>query len=359
MMKSVVRNFISVDNRRSIRRLINILQAKGITVASKNKVFTSIYYSIVNGSFKNEQRAVLSGRVEFNRNKNTVNESSPQLRRNIHRLEKGLIMKTRRDIFGEAFILETVELFASAYDSPNWCREEKQWAEDILSMYFKTVGSSEVIDFARNKYSAIDKAIDSENAYVPYQRANIANKSSISVDDLRTLFEQRRSVRWYSEEAVPEQLINQAIELAKTAPSACNRQPFEFLVINDPKIAPEVTSIAAGTSGFSHQVPCLILAVGDLSCYPTEADKNVIYIDASLASMQLMLAFETIGLSSCPINWPVNEANEIKLRSKIALPKHKRVVMMISVGYADPTSFIAYSSKKSLSVMKTTLENYK
>nr|WP_233090075.1 nitroreductase family protein [Vibrio sp. IB15] len=268
-------------------------------------------------------------------------------------------MKTRRDVFGEAFILETVELFSNARGASDWCVEEKQWAEDILSNYFNTVGSSEVIDLARTKYNGLENNTKAKGSYIPYQRSLVAEKSHITPNELKLLLDQRRSVRWYKEAPIPEKLIDQAIELAKTAPSACNRQPYEFLVINDPILAPEVTSIAAGTSGFSHQVPCIILVVGDLSCYPTEADKNVIYIDASLASMQLMLAFETLGLSSCPINWPVNEENEKNLRSKVSLPEHKRVVMMISVGYADPESLIAYSSKKSLSIMKTTLENYK
>jgi hypothetical protein len=57
--------------------------------------------------------------------------------------------------------------------------------------------------------------------------------------------------------------------------------------------ASEVAATAMGTAGFSNNIPALIAVVGDLSAYPAERDRHVIYIDGGLATMQLMLAFET------------------------------------------------------------------
>ena len=48
----------------------------------------------------------------------------------------------------------------------------------------------------------------------------------------------------------------------------------------------------------------IVQVVGNLAAYPLERDRHLIYIDSALASMQLMLAAETLGLSTCPINWP-------------------------------------------------------
>ncbi|MBO2640740.1 nitroreductase family protein [Shewanella algae] len=266
-------------------------------------------------------------------------------------------MQPRKKIFAEAYIIECVGLFKDATKNGCICDEEYKWALDVLTLYFSVVGNTKRISQARNEFNSIKIGINSDKKYIPYKRAECI-KSDVSYEELMQLAQQRRSVRWYKNEIVPDQKINMAIELAKTAPSACNRQPFEFLVINDKEIAPKITSLANGTTGFSEQVPCVVLMIGDLSCYATEADRHVIYIDSALASMQFMLALETLGLSSCPINWPEIESNEIALRKEVSLPEYKRVVMMISVGFADEESYIPYSSKKSISVLRTSIKSY-
>ena len=90
-----------------------------------------------------------------------------------------------------------------------------------------------------------------------------------------------------------------------------------------------------------------MVVVGDLSAYPYERDRHLIYVDASLASMQLMLALETLGLSSCPINWPDIEVMERGMAEVLDLSFHERPIMLISVGYPDPRGNIPFSQKKS------------
>jgi nitroreductase len=102
-----------------------------------------------------------------------------------------------------------------------------------------------------------------------------------------------------------------------------------------------------GTKGFADNVPCTIVVSGDLSYYPTERDRHLIYIDSALAGMQLMLALETLGLSSCPINWPDLEDKEIKISNLLNLPQTIRPTMLIAVGYGANEGKIPYSQKKS------------
>ena len=63
----------------------------------------------------------------------------------------------------------------------------------------------------------------------------------------------------------------------------------------------------------------------------------LVYIDGSLAAMQLMLALESLGLSSCSINWPDVEERERQLAKILGLAYQERTVMLLAVGYADPT----------------------
>jgi nitroreductase len=131
------------------------------------------------------------------------------------------------------------------------------------------------------------------------------------------------------------------------APSACNRQPFKFIQLSGADAA-TAAGFAMGTTGFAAQIPTLLVVVGDLSAYPAERDRHVIYIDGALASMQLMLALDTLGLASCPINWPDVERLERKMDKFLQLQPWQRPVMLIAVGYPDPTGGIPFSAKKSV-----------
>lgn len=314
-----------------------------VRLCSGNGFLASLYYCFFSREFYREHRAVLLGRLQFARLMRSQGENDAFLRRNVHRLEKGLIMRPRRGTFAEDYIGETVRCYAGATQSGTF-DGQRRWAGDVLGAYFSAVESTPRIDSARNAFSRA-QAPDESGQCVPYPH-NRLPACPISYDQLLVLFQRRRSVRWYQNKRVDNSLIEEAVRAASLAPSACNRQPFRFHVSNDPHKAAEIAHCAGGTGGFHHNLPCVIAVVGNLGAYPEARDRHVIYIDGSLAAMQLMLAFETLGLSTCPINWPDIEEKERLLAEKLGLAYHERTVMLLAVGYADPTGGIPYSDKK-------------
>jgi nitroreductase len=331
------------------------LQKIFLPLASKNKVCSGIYY-IFNQGFADEHLAVIRGCRAYYESLKDIGSSCALLRRNTHRLEKGLIMRPRRSVFAEGFIQETVECYSKAIRSPILDENEKKWATDVLDEYFAAVGSSRITEKARQAYSLarayypdtrceLYGGLENTPEYKPYQYADLpVNK--ISFDQLKDLYHRRRSVRWYKDQTVPLNLVQQAANIASFAPSACNRQPYTFYFCNDKAKAVSIAKCTGGTTGFAENLPSIIAIVGDLSVYPFERDRHLIYIDGSLGAMQLMLALETLGLSTCSINWPEVQANEKKIRKYIELKEYQRVVMLLAVGYADPVGGIPYSQKK-------------
>ncbi len=294
---------------------------------------------------------MLEGRIRYYENSGHGGRSSPLLRRNTHRVEKGLIMKPRRPVFAEGFILETVHAFNRARSTGTHSDEELTWAGDVLDEYFEVVSDTPVIRQARNVYytgargDAVPAEGERRTKSKPYPRSE-SPASAISFEDLFGLFVRRRSVRWYLDKTVSAELLRSAVDAAAQAPSACNRQPFRFIVTTEPASASRIAQCAGGTAGFSHQFPAIVVVVGNLSAYPLERDRHLIYIDAALASMQLMLAAETLGLATCPINWPDVDEAEKRIRKILKLPLHERVIMLIAIGYGDPASGVPYSQKK-------------
>ncbi|MDO6426508.1 nitroreductase family protein [Thalassotalea sp. 1_MG-2023] len=350
-MKSVLRKLLSPSLVSSLKSVVERVDKKIIPFFASNSFLSSFYYCFFSTKFRREHQSVLKGRLAYKASLDAINHSSVLLRRNTHRLEKGLIMQPRREIFAEAYIEETVECFRKCIASSSICSDELKWAQDVLVSYFAIVGDSDIINNAKARFETLTlKSFECASESLPYQhQARV--QAEVSSDQLLALFQQRRSVRWYEQKPVELELIKQAIEMASQAPSACNRQPFQFYTITDMNKASDVASIAMGTTGFSDNIPALIVVMGDLSAYPAERDRHVIYIDGGLASMQLMLAFETLGLSSCPINWPDIEICERKIAKKLALDKHLRPIMLMSVGYGQSTGKIPYSQKKSAEIL--------
>lgn len=334
-----------------LKQTLNHFQLLMVKCFASNGFLASVYYAFFSRQFDREHKAVLLGRLHYARQLAAPGKSSALLRRNIHRLEKGLIMQPRKTVFAEAYITETVAVYAAAMQQGQLCQQELCWATDVLQQYFTVVEDNAIIAAARAQFYRF-KAFDETPAgtAVPYAHHTLP-ANPVSYSQLLTLFQRRRSVRWYQQKPVESALLYQAIHAAALAPTACNRQPYQFYLINNAVKAADIAHCAMGTTGFAENIPCLIVVIGDLSAYEAERDRHVIYIDAALASMQLMLALESLGLQSCPINWPDTESRERELAQKLELAYWQRPVMLLATGYALPDGGVPFSQKKTAELL--------
>jgi nitroreductase len=349
-MKSILKKSLPISLIVFIVRLVGFMDRMIPPFFKNSQFLASIYYAFFSFKFGREHKAILAGKAAYQKSLKNIGDSSILLRRNTHRLEKGLIMKPRREIFAEDFIVETVKVYdlATSIDSLN--PNELKWVTDVLSEYFNVVKDTEIIANARALFNKCLKGIEQEKSFIPYSFDSLP-KNPIEFEDLHKLFIKRRSVRWYQNKTVPAELIEKAVNIATLAPSACNRQPYNFHVSHSKEKVLEIAKCAGGTPGWAENIPCIIVIVGDLSAYPSERDRHLIYIDGSLAAMQLMLAFETLGLSSCAINWPDIESAEGKMEKLLSLMPYERPIMLLSVGYAEAKGGIPYSQKKNAQVL--------
>lgn len=312
------------------------------------------FYYCLSPAFRREHQAVIMGKLLHLEDVEATDDVGAEytLRRNIHRLEKGLVMRPRRPVFATAYIGETVNCFAGLISS----RESRSeplicWSRDVLAKYFAIVSPDPRVDPHRERFHKVmENESPCNSQLVPYKR----ERSALAVDyqGILQLARRRRSVRWYLDKAVPREIIDQAIEVAKLSPSACNRQPFSFRVFDDKKLAQRIGAIPGGTAGFAENFPCLVVIVGDLRAYFSERDRHVIYVDAGLAAMAFQFALEAQGVGSCCINWPDIEKRERMMTDELGLSPNERPVMCLSLGFPDPTGLVPYSQKKSLDEMR-------
>ena len=312
---------------------------------------TRWFYWLVSPAFGREQRAVLAGKLRFNSDRKNPSETNSVLRRNTHRLEKGLISRPRRDVFALQYIEETVNVYQSVLESAKGeCSGELSWAHDVLVEYFDTAGDHRLLNELGDRFRSLPPPSQQVSANraesrKPYLR-DLDEPVPVSYRNLLQLAERRRSVRWFTGTRVPREMLHQALAVATLAPSACNRQPFEFRIFDDPELSRKVADLPTGTVGYAHNFPCIVVVVGKLRYYYDEKDRHLIYIDGALASMSFVLALETLGLATCCINWPDIEEREQTAERLLQLEPDERPVMFIAVGYPDPTGLVPYSEKR-------------
>jgi nitroreductase len=341
-----------------IRALYERATRWSLELGALNRVTATLYALAGLLTFNREQFAVLRGRRDYYRNLTRARATHVELRRNVHRLEKGMSMQPRRPVFAKDYLGETIDFYLRAVELSERTTgsgidsEELTWAHNVLAHYFEIVDVSDAVvarELARFKQASYaPETVDAR----PFARKDGA-VSDVTYDQLLALAQQRRSVRWFLDTPVPRELIDNALLVGRQAPTACNRLPYEYLVFDDPELVRKVASIPNGTAGYRHQIPVVVVVKGHLDAYFSPRDRHGIYIDAALASMGFMYALEVQGLASSVINWPDFEPLEAKMARTLTLSPSERVVMLIAVGYPDPEGIIPFSQKKSLDVLRT------
>lgn len=151
------------------------------------------------------------------------------------------------------------------------------------------------------------------------------------------LIQSRESCRNYAEKPVEKEKLLACIEAARIAPSACNSQPWSFVVVNNPELSPKTAKCLqdGGMNKFTENCPAFIVVIEEQATLKSRVGGAIKHqdfrsIDIGLATAHLCLAATEQGLSSCIMGW----LNENKLKELLSIPKSKRIRLVVSVGYA-------------------------
>ena len=155
---------------------------------------------------------------------------------------------------------------------------------------------------------------------------------------LEALF-QRQSVRGYTDAPVEPEKLSRCLEAARMAPSACNSQPWKFVVVDDPQLKDTIADYT--TSGplvpmnhFTRQAPLLVVIVRESPNFTSKIgtllkDKPYTLMDIGIVALQFCLQATAEGLGTCILGW----FNEKKVKKALNIPKSKRAELIITVGY--------------------------
>ncbi len=109
---------------------------------------------------------------------------------------------------------------------------------------------------------------------------------------------QRRSIRGYKPDPVPEASLERIGKAVSLAPSACNIQPWSFRIVTNPKLLKAICKCYPAE--WLAEAPAIAIALGNIDdCWKRSEGTPIIDIDIGIAMEHLVLAATAEGLGTC------------------------------------------------------------
>ncbi len=163
----------------------------------------------------------------------------------------------------------------------------------------------------------------------------------------------RQSCRNYSDRPVEREKIERCLEAVRLAPSACNSQPWHFIVVDTPEVREKVAKATFGGlvrfNHFTMKAPVMVVVVtepGNLRTLVGSQLKGIPYrlIDIGIAAEHFCLAASDEGLGTCMLGWFEEKA----LKKALDIPAAKSVDLVITMGYPAEDDPLREKARKTI-----------
>lgn len=172
------------------------------------------------------------------------------------------------------------------------------------------------------------------------------------------LINNRQSCRKYLDKRVEKEKLIKCIEAARVSPSACNSQPWHFVVVNNKELSAKVAKCVQDKvmNKFASGCQSFIIVVeenGNLTSRAGALMKQQDYrsVDIGIATEHICLSATQQDLGTCILGW----FDEKELKKLLNINKLKRIRLVVAIGYPE-TNCIRQKIRKSINEILTFIE---
>lgn len=143
---------------------------------------------------------------------------------------------------------------------------------------------------------------------------------------------QRRSVRSYKPEPVPEEILLRILDAGRLAPSAWNAQPWRFVVVRDEAMRLLVARNSPSRTKeqmFIAEAPVIVVAVATVTDRVMGNGVTSWPIDMAIAIDHMMLAAAGEGLGTC---W-IGSFKPEMIKEILGIPEEMQIAALFPLGY--------------------------
>lgn len=153
----------------------------------------------------------------------------------------------------------------------------------------------------------------------------------------------RSSVRKYGSAPVERDKLLRCVEAARLAPSACNSQPWHFVIVDAPEktriLSAKTTLPLSSLNRFTSEAPAIVALVAERPSLSARVggmikDKPYYLLDIGMAAEHFCLQAAEEGLGTCMIGW----FDEKAVKKHLSVPAAKSIPLLIAMGYPESQS---------------------
>lgn len=260
-----------------------------------------------------------------------------------HVLEKGITMPGRRLGFGYERVRSIIVRCKRYIREYTQNHIEIQSSIDILNQYYKI--------HAEEKFTLPDDIVAGIQELSKYKiyDTNLCYETTkfdyfAPTNNFKDFAHSRHSIRWYSDETIPDETIINAIQLAQTAPSACNRQEIKVYIITSHDKKEKVLKLQKGNRGFGHRADKILLITVDMGFWKCD-NRSSAFLDAGIFTMNQLYALHYYGICACTLNAHLSIKKQKMLRDIVGYSESEIPAVIISIGKA-PDKFMVTGSQR-------------
>ncbi|MBV7440782.1 nitroreductase family protein [Weeksellaceae bacterium TAE3-ERU29] len=254
-----------------------------------------------------------------------------------HSLEKGMLFKNMKKGFAKYRILRLHKMLSDNEVLENTHRQQIRISYQVMCEYYELhqeKGYNIENIFPKEKYVKY-KSILSDDYHKSFSGKINWSKSNFYKHNQSNFYDfahSRKSVREFTGDKLPIDILNKVINLANTAPSVCNRQANNVYLLENKDKIDKVLKIQGGLTGYTDNVTQLLILTNDRKYYYTVGERNQLYIDGGIYLMNLLYALHYYKIGNCPANWGKTRKEERELNKVIRLPESEKIICMIPIG---------------------------
>lgn len=146
------------------------------------------------------------------------------------------------------------------------------------------------------------------------------------------IIKERRSVRRYRPDPIPEEALLRVLDAARFSPSGKNLQPWKFIIVRDKALKRHLAE-ASNRQSFIAEAPVIVVACGFPDrCYSRMGNYMKSWpVDVAIAVEHMILQAQEEGMGTC---W-IGAFEEEEVKSLLNVPDGVRVLALTPLGYPD------------------------
>lgn len=252
-----------------------------------------------------------------------------------HSIEKGFCLRSVKEGFGTEKIKDILKDLDSYIEKEyNTSAAEFQICCGILKYYFEKqkILHNDVINSLNVKFEQIlsENHISIVERYwggIEKRKRDIDDIKNF--DNLKTILENRDSVRNFAGGSVDIKKLEEAVRLAQTAPSACNRQPARVYILDHEKYY-MIEKWVQGVGGFQEDVDKWLVITSDMAAF-NKGELGQYIVSGSIFAGYLALILRTMGYATCMVQRNVLRIPKT-VRKTLGISESEQAICVIAVG---------------------------